>query len=374
MLLRWVSIKRTYLDNAKNPQQAYLLFPFILTGEMFPFFSCLLPGNTSAVEEEEGSSEEPEIVPPAAVPSYELPPVLAEIKIFLDKHRPQKPEITENTCPPRRLDSGLGLKYKGQLRQPDDLPHGWGRVTLPDGVVYEGQWSGGRIHGQGALQLPNGNAYWGSWALGRKDGLGTFMWADGSRHDGYYKAGWRSGVGTLKYASGAVFEGQFQNDQRHGVGRLELLDGSSYDGEWVKDVPHGLGVFVDAGSGGERFEGSWERGLRSGGGRLVQGWVGTREDDGGSLAGTAWYSGSFKDGLPHGEGAMGYGSATFCGHVERGVWTGGGRIDLGGENGSFEGTFSDGLPSGSGRWRWEGSGVEMDCSFEEGYSRKIWPS
>lgn len=263
------------------------------------------------------------------------------------------------------------------------MPFGWGRVTLAEGATYEGEWSGGRVHGKGTLRLPNGNAYWGSWALGRKHGLGTFVWADGSRHDGNYRAGMKSGFGTLHYASGAVFEGQFEADRRHGIGRLELPEGSSYVGEWERDVPHGFGVFVDAAGGGERYEGSWKRGVRSGGGRLIQGWA--EEGQGGEnlpdLASSvstdrfkdlAWYSGNFKDGLPHGEGAMGYGLATFCGHVERGEWTGGrGVLDLGGGRGSFEGTFSKGLPRGNGSWRWEKSGVEMDCTFEEGYTSSI---
>lgn len=262
------------------------------------------------------------------------------------------------------------------------MPHGWGRVTLPDGVTYEGNWFGGRVHGKGALRLSNGNAYWGSWAYGRKHGLGTFLWADNSRYDGYYRAGERSGVGTLQYATGAMFEGEFDGDMRHGAGRLELSDGASYDGQWCRDVPHGHGVFVDAGEGGERFEGSWHNGMRSGGGRLVQGWA--EEEEGTSarcgrgasgLGGTAWYSGNFEGGFPHGDGTMGYGPATFCGHVEQGVWTGGGgRVDLGDGTGSFEGAWCDGLPTGSGRWRYKQSGVEADCSFKEGYSKLIWPS
>lgn len=233
---------------------------------------------------------------------------------------------------------------------------------------------------QGALLLGNGNAYWGSWALGRKHGVGSFLWADNSRHDGMYAAGMRSGAGTLLYASGAMYEGEFEDNARHGVGRLELPGGASYDGQWAHDVPHGFGVFVDEACGGERFEGRWERGMRSGGGRLVEGWAAsgadTDENDGDEVEAKeerkpeeAWYTGNFVNGLPHGEGAMGYGSVTFYGHVERGMWTGGGgTLDLGEGQGRFEGSWSHGLPRGRGRWTCQKSGIEVDCTFEEGFA------
>lgn len=270
--------------------------------------------------------------------------------------------------------------------------------------MYEGSWLGGRVHGKGALRLQNGNVYWGSWAYGRKHGLGTFAWSDGSRYDGYYKTGERSGAGTLRYATGAVYKGDFLRDLKHGVGRLELPSGAAYDGDWEGDVPHGYGVYVDASEGGERFEGGWSRGLRCGGGKLTQGWAEKEEeeavegeggateageergggdargvgDDSGNIEGArscvGWYSGNFEAGLPHGDGMMGYGQATYFGHIEQGEWTGGGgRIDPGDGVGSFEGMWLEGLPRGGGRWRCGKSGAEVDCTFEEGHSKKIWP-
>lgn len=306
------------------------------------------------------------------------PPVDAaqvELEIFLHDNRPPSLPIGIDVTP--RVVFQDGLTYEGELRPFDGMPHGWGSVVLPGGVTYEGSWFSGRVHGRGALCLPNGNSYWGSWAYGRKHGRGTFLWADGSRHDGHYRAGKKMGVGTLLYATGATFEGEFEDDFRHGVGRLELPNGSWYDGQWAEDVPHGYGVFVGAGRWGERFEGSWQRGVRCGGGRLVQG--GDEERDGSEgMVGkgdAAWYSGNFEEGLPHGDGMMGYGPTTYCGHVEHGEWTGGGgRVDLGEGAGSFEGVWLDGLPRGSGRWRHVQMGVEEDCTFKEGYSKLIWPS
>lgn len=271
-----------------------------------------------------------------------------------------------------------GMSYAGQVGS-DGMPGHWGTLVLPDLTVYEGEWRTGRMHGQGALLLPNCNAFWGSWCEGRKHGLGTFLWADGSRHDGFYRAGKRCGVGKLMYATGAVYDGEFECDLRHGSGRLVLPNGSSYDGQWVSDVPHGHGVYVEAGPGGERFEGSWNRGVRCGAGTLVQGCDeggadGSNGSGGGGGSVAAWYSGNFDDGLPHGDGVMGYGSAMFCGHIEHGVWTGGGgKVDLGDGTGSFEGTWRDGLPRGRGRWRGSPNGDEVDCTFREAYAKSIWP-
>lgn len=211
------------------------------------------------------------------------------------------------------------------------------------------------------------------------------MYADNSRHDGCYREGKKSGAGTLRYATGAIFEGEFYDDLRHGTGRLELPNGEYFDGQWEKDLPHGHGVYVDGRFGGERFEGSWNRGVRSGAGKLVQGWAkkgkeqgevgGDGENEEGVPEQTAWFSGSFEGGLPHGDGMMGYGPATYCGRVEQGVWTGGGgRVDLGENRGTFEGMWFDGLPRGGGRWLCAESGFEEDCTFKEGYYKQIWPN
>ncbi|CAM9124673.1 unnamed protein product [Ectocarpus sp. 13 AM-2016] len=334
------------------------------------------------------------------------PPIPLILHLFLENHRPRDlsalpaggsrgSNAGDGSSSVYRVWFTGGLAYEGQLlcREGGEkrVPHGWGNLTFPDRGFYQGCWHGGVVHGKGALHLPNGNSYLGSWAYGRKHGLGSFTWADGSRHEGYYLAGERNGVGTMHYASGAVYEGNFKAGRRHGVGRLELARGGhtrSYDGDWENDLPHGHGVFVDT-EEGEHFCGAWRHGIRSGGGTLVQGRPGKEkrqkggEDTGdeterGDKASSelAWYSGNFEHGLPHGDGTMKYCGATFCGHVEQGVPHGGGRIDFGEKSGFssgvFEGSWIDGIPCGSGRWWYKQSGVASDCTFEQGYSRKIW--
>eukprot|EP00903_Cladosiphon_okamuranus_P011081 g10460.t1 len=296
---------------------------------------------------------------------------------------PRPPPFPSRSCSRPRGGGGGGEEVV--------VPHGWGRMVLPDGSLYEGAWRSGVVHGKGALNLANGNCYFGSWDRGRKHGLGTYMFDDGSCHEGFYSRGERSGVGTMHYASGAVYEGEFKAGRRHGVGRLELATGgASYDGDWVDDMPHGHGIHVDPAGGGERFEGRWRHGIRSGGGTLLQGWAGKgqqegeqeeekeeEKEEGKGDAGVvssevAWYSGNFSGGYPHGDGTMVYRSMTYCGHVDRGVWNGGGRIDFGESGlGSFEGSWLDGIPRGSGRWQSKQSQLEVDCTFEQGYSGQI---
>lgn len=312
----------------------------------------------------------------ATLPPRLQPPTLSpaprDLQEFLCRHRPRD-EASDGGSHSRSVHHIIlsnGMSYEGQLGS-DGMPNGWGILTMQDGVIYEGTWRRGQVHGPGSLRLPNGNAFWGAWSDGQKQGMGTFMWADGSRYEGLYRGGKRSGYGTLLYVSQAIYKGNFECDLRHGSGRLTLPCGSYYDGQWVTDIPHGHGVYVEAGTNGERFEGSWHKGVRCGAGTLVQGAQEAADGtESRASSGSAWYSGNFEAGLPHGNGAMGYGRATFCGHIERGMWTGGGgRVDLGDEAGSFEGMWHNGLPQGRGRWCSSPNGTEVDATFKEGYSK-----
>ena len=207
---RWAPKKKREFENLWTPIPNCGRLYFLR--RLFPFVTHARPvsGNASACERAQEPSAYPKSTSQRVAVSQNSS-VPAELQRFLEQHRPPQPETANGSTSPKRPSSRVsfksGLVYEGQLRRHDIMPLGWGRVTLPEGATYEGEWSGGRVHGKGALRLPNGNAYWGSWALRRKHGLGTFVRADCSRHHGYYRAGIKSGVGTLHYASGAVFEG-----------------------------------------------------------------------------------------------------------------------------------------------------------------------
>ena len=46
---------------------------------------------------------------------------------------------------------------------------GEGRVTYPDGSVYEGQFREDLAHGKGTITMPEGFTYTGQWAGGRSE-------------------------------------------------------------------------------------------------------------------------------------------------------------------------------------------------------------
>lgn len=56
-----------------------------------------------------------------------------------------------------------GIKYEGETV--NDEPHGYGRMTLPDGKVYTGNFNCGQFHGEGELQFPDGRIM-GKWDNG----------------------------------------------------------------------------------------------------------------------------------------------------------------------------------------------------------------
>ena len=45
----------------------------------------------------------------------------------------------------------------------DNLFHGTGKLRLPNGLQYEGEWNYGSKHGQGFLRYASGATYQGDW-------------------------------------------------------------------------------------------------------------------------------------------------------------------------------------------------------------------
>ncbi len=96
-----------------------------------------------------------------------------------------------------------------------------------------------------------------------------------------------NGRGVKIEASGERYEGEWQMGARSGVGIAAWPDGATYIGQWSGDQPHGRGVYIK--SNGEKYEGEWEKGKRQGRGTA-------RWPDGSS------YTGDFKNDMSHGNG------------------------------------------------------------------------
>ncbi|QBJ23865.1 MORN repeat-containing protein [Haematobacter massiliensis] len=95
-----------------------------------------------------------------------------------------------------------------------DRRQGDGRLTLPDGMVYEGAWTEGRIEGQGRLLQPSGDVYEGAFVNGQRDGEGRVLYGNGDSYEGHFSADRRNGRGTFRQADGYSYEGDWKDGRR----------------------------------------------------------------------------------------------------------------------------------------------------------------
>eukprot|EP00927_Polykrikos_kofoidii_P035786 TRINITY_DN30314_c0_g1_i1.p1 TRINITY_DN30314_c0_g1~~TRINITY_DN30314_c0_g1_i1.p1 ORF type:complete len:1248 (+),score=194.36 TRINITY_DN30314_c0_g1_i1:118-3861(+) len=178
-----------------------------------------------------------------------------------------------------------GLRYEGPFvaSQID----GMGTFTWPDGSVYEGALQNGRRNGQGRHTLPDGlTRYEGQWLDGKRHGTGQLTYtANGeSQYYGDWRNDMKHGHGRQIWPSGNVYEGQWRFGAMSGEGFMTWNDGGfleSYRGHWEKNRPQGEGTYTWHASeprpepGGKempsqqmnnRYEGSWDNGVRHGSG------------------------------------------------------------------------------------------------------------
>ena len=70
----------------------------------------------------------------------------------------------------------LGCSYEGETL--DNMHHGRGKLTFPNGNVYEGGFHMGQFHGEGVLHMAKGGRYVGVWRYG-KEQSGKLVFDDG---------------------------------------------------------------------------------------------------------------------------------------------------------------------------------------------------
>ena len=66
------------------------------------------------------------------------------------------------------------------------------------------------------------------------DGPGRLTKPDGYVYEGQFKKNQFDGYGILKNASGGSYEGEFQSGMKHGKGKEILYSGDIFDGHFVK--------------------------------------------------------------------------------------------------------------------------------------------
>jgi len=191
-----------------------------------------------------------------------------------------------------------GTRYEGGFQ--NGVRDGIGRLTLSNGITYEGEfiYPGGNMHGHGTLLVPEE----------LQAEIGIDMYA------GHHAKGFRSGDGTLTYPDGATYEGHFSENMRHGQGTLKT-EVSRYDGPWEGDRP-GIGDADATYPSGFRYVGEMSGGLRNGEGHYFD------------PRGREVYAGFWKDDDVHGQGTFHY------------------------EDGDYSGAFVAGMREGTGRFTW----------------------
>jgi len=88
---------------------------------------------------------------------------------------------------------------------------GYGKMTMPDGALYEGQFKDGVFEGKGTLTYDNGVQYSGEFKNGLYDGKGILIYTDTSKYEGQFKEGQLNGLGVITYADGTQYKGKFKD-------------------------------------------------------------------------------------------------------------------------------------------------------------------
>lgn len=122
--------------------------------------------------------------------------------------------------------SSLWKKYYGELDE-DWNRVGTGACASYGGVTYVGQWENDMPHGYGRMELPEGDLYEGQFRYGE------FI----------------SGEVRISYADGSTFEGQVdklrEDGSLDGRGKLTLASGETYEGNFKDGNPFGDFVVTD---------------------------------------------------------------------------------------------------------------------------------
>jgi len=249
--------------------------------------------------------------------------------------------------------------YTGDVK--DGKRDGTGEMAFADGTSYTGAWRNDYENGLGTRTIKTADGIdtiTGDWALGSVSSVGTYVyvWANGERYEGTYAGGQPNGQGTKQYlakdAEGVVikdeegnslfntFTGRFAagaiaNQEN---GEYRWYNGDVYTGGFAGGVQNGAGTLAYA--NGDSYEGNFVSGVISGQGRFT--WVS------GDM-----YTGAFAGGVPNGQGTKNYkkegGYDVFVGVFAAGeiadqaegtyTWVSGD---------TYVGSFRNGLPGGQG--------------------------
>ncbi len=140
-----------------------------------------------------------------------------------------------------------------------DCVNGFGKMVMPQGYEFEGQWKDEQPNGKGTATTPYGTTITGdSWINGELQGEGVETYSNGRVYTGEFENTKYNGVGTDKYPDGRVYAGEFTDGHPQGKGKLTNQDGSIYEGDFVDGRPQGKGIYTYP--NGEKYEGELKNG------------------------------------------------------------------------------------------------------------------
>ena len=114
--------------------------------------------------------------------------------------------------------------------------NGVGKVILPSGEAFKGNWKNDVRHGTGVCWFPNGSIYKGEWREGIPQGQGILYSRPNEIIEGRFD-GWHLADGIVKilFSNGELYEGNMRDGLRELNGTMHYTNGDSFEGEWAHD-------------------------------------------------------------------------------------------------------------------------------------------
>ncbi len=136
-----------------------------------------------------------------------------------------------------------------------DCKNGKGTYLFKDGSKYMGTFSNYELNGRGFYYSPNGISYQGGFTGGKKHGYGRLVFIDGSIYEGSFVQDVISGNGYIKYSNGDSYIGTWESGKSHGEGNYKFSNGDSYKGGFLYGEFNGHGKLIA--NNGMYYEGNW---------------------------------------------------------------------------------------------------------------------
>ena len=151
----------------------------------------------------------------------------------------------------------------------NDYEHGKGTIfseihSSNDYILYEGDFSNGKLNGYGKCAYDNGNYYIGQFSNNLRHGKGTLFYKNNSiKYEGDFIKDLAEGNGKYIWEDGDYYIGQFYNNLRHGKGtEYYKNDKEKYIGDFIKNKYEGNGKYIW--ENGNYYIGQWVNGLKHG--------------------------------------------------------------------------------------------------------------